>query len=49
MVPDEALDLSRNLGQRHDENQLTIQLATDKGEIHNTSRFIYQLEGFNDK
>ena len=34
---------------RSDENQFTIQLATDKGEAHNTSRFIYQLEGFSDK
>lgn len=30
-------------------NQFTIQLGTDKGEIHNTSRFIYMLEGFSDK
>ena len=34
---------------RHYENQFTIQLATDKGEIHNTSRFIYMLEGFSDR
>ena len=49
VILDEALDVSRKLVLRHDENQFTIQLATDKGEIHNTSRFIYQLEGFNDK
>ena len=34
---------------RYDENQFTIQLATNKGEMHNPSRFIYQLEGFSDK
>ena len=45
----EALDVCRKLVLKHDENQFTIQLATDKGEMHNPSRFIYQLEGFSDK
>ena len=45
----EALDASRELTLRHDDNQFTIQLATNKGEMHNPSRFIYQLEGFSDK
>jgi ligand-binding sensor domain-containing protein len=49
VILDEALDVCRKLVLRHDENQFTIQLATDKGEMHNTSRFIYQLEGFSDK
>ena len=49
IILDEALDVCRELVLRSDENQFTIQLATDKGEIHNTSRFIYQLEGFSDK
>ena len=49
VILEEALDVSRELVLRYDENQFTIQLATDKGEAHNTSRFIYQLEGFSDK
>ena len=49
VILEEALDVCRELVLRHDENQFTIQLATDKGEAHNTSRFIYQLEGFSDK
>ena len=49
VILEEALDVCRELVLRHDENQFTIQLATDKGEAHNTSRFVYQLEGFSDK
>ena len=44
-----ALDECEELVLRHDENQFTIQLASDKGEARNPSRFIYQLEGFSDK
>ena len=44
-----AMDELEELVLRYDENQFTIQLATNKGEIHNPSRFIYQLEGFSDK
>ena len=29
-------------------DQFTIQLSSSSGEIHNRSRFVYQLEGFND-
>jgi streptogramin lyase len=49
VILDKALDECRELVLRYDENQFTIQLATDKGEAHNPSRFIYQLEGFSDK
>ena len=49
VILNEALDECRKLVLRYDENQFTIQLATDKGEMHNTSRVIYQLEGFSDK
>lgn len=44
-----ALDDSEELVLRYDENQFTIQLGTDKGEVHNPSRFVYMLEGFSDK
>ena len=49
VILDKALDECSELVLRYDENQFTIQLATDKGEARNPSRFIYQLEGFSDK
>ncbi len=49
VILDEALNECRELTLHNDENQFTIQLATDKGEMHNTSRFVYMLEGFSDK
>ena len=49
VILEKALDELDELVLRHDDNQFTIQLATNKGEIHNPSRFIYQLEGFSDK
>ena len=49
VILEEDLNVSGELVLRHYENQFTIQLATDKGEINNDSRFIYQLEGFSDK
>lgn len=49
VILEEALDACRELTLRYYENQFTIQLATDKGEAHNPSRFIYMLEGFSDK
>ena len=49
VILDEALDECRELTLRYYENQFSIMLATDKGEIHNTSRFVYMLEGFSDR
>ena len=49
VILDKALNDCRELTLRYYENQFTIQLATDKGEIHNPSRFVYMLEGFSDK
>jgi len=49
VVLETALDTCKELVLRYDENQFTIQLATDKGEAHNPARFIYQLEGFSDR
>jgi signal transduction histidine kinase len=46
---DEDLNVSKELVLRYYENEFTIQLATDKGEMHNDSRFVYQLEGYSDK
>jgi len=44
---DEALDACRELTLRYSD-QFTIQLSSSSGEIHNRSRFVYRLEGFND-
>ena len=49
VILDKALSECEELVLRYYENQFTIQLATDKGEIHNPSRFIYMLEGFSDR
>ena len=49
VILEKALNESDELVLRHYENQFTIQLATDKGEIHNPSRFVYMLEGFSDR
>ena len=49
VILDKALNELDELTLRYYENQFTIQLATDKGEIHNPSRFIYMLEGFSDR
>ena len=49
VILEKALNECEELTLRYYENQFTIQLATDKGEIHNPSRFVYMLEGFSDK
>ena len=49
VILEESLDDCRELTLRYYENQFTIQLSTDKGEVHNPSRFIYMLEGFSDR
>lgn len=49
VVLEKALNEVGELVLRYSENQFTIQLATDKGEMRNPSRFVYQLEGFSDK
>ncbi|MBQ8656174.1 MAG: hypothetical protein IJ527_03840 [Prevotella sp.] len=49
VILDEALDVCRELSLKYSENQFTIELASNSGEVHNRSRFYYKLEGFNDK
>ena len=49
VIIDEAINVSRKLALRFSENQFTIQLASNNGSISNRARFIYKLEGFNDK
>ena len=49
VILEKSLNECDELVLRYYENQFTIQLATDKGEMHNPSRFIYMLEGFSDR
>ncbi|MBR1686948.1 MAG: helix-turn-helix domain-containing protein [Prevotella sp.] len=45
----EALDHCRKLRLRYAENQFTIQLGSNSGEVSNRSRFVYKLKGFSDQ
>ena len=47
VILEKALGSSRRLKLRYND-QFTIQLSSNSGELHNRSRFIYRLEGFND-
>lgn len=49
VILDEALDMQRRVRLHYSENQFTIHMASDNGGVNNTTRFIYQLKGFNDK
>ena len=44
---EEGLDICRHITLRFND-QFTIQLASNSSEVHNPSRFVYKLEGFND-
>ena len=45
----EALDFQKSISLTYDQNQFTIHMASDNGGVNNSTRFVYQLEGFNDK
>ena len=47
VILDEALDYCREITLKYND-QFTIQLASDAGNINNGKRFVYRLEGFND-
>ncbi len=47
VVLEKALDVSRELNLRYDK-EFTVQLASNSGEIHNRSRFIYKMAGYNE-
>lgn len=49
VILEEALDLQKSISLSYDQNQFTIHMASDNGGVNNSTRFIYQLEGFNDK
>ena len=45
----EALDICRKLILNYSENNFTIHLASDNGEALSSARFVYKLDGFNEK
>ena len=47
IILDEALDVCREITLNYND-QFTIQLASDAGNINNSKRFVYMLEGFNE-
>ncbi len=48
VVLNEALDVCRQFTLGFDE-EFTVQMASNNGEIHNRSRFIYKMAGYNDE
>jgi streptogramin lyase len=49
VILEEALDMQGSIRLKYGQNQFTIHMASDNGGINNATRFVYQLEGFNDK
>ena len=49
VILEKALDMQRSISLKYEQNQFTIHMASDNGGINNATRFVYQLEGFNDK
>ncbi len=49
VILEQALDMQRSIRLKYGQNQFTIHMASDNGGINNATRFVYQLEGFNDK
>ena len=47
VILDEALDICREITLRFND-QFTIQLASDAGNVDNGKRFVYWLEGFHE-
>lgn len=49
VILEKALDMQGSIRLAYGQNQFTIHMASDNGGINNSTRFVYQLEGFNDK
>jgi hypothetical protein len=49
VILEKALDMQGSIRLKYEQNQFTIHMASDNGGINNATRFVYQLEGFNDK
>ncbi len=44
-----ALNIQGSISLSYDENQFTVHMGSDNGGVNNSTRFVYQLNGFNDK
>ena len=49
VILEKALDMQGEISLSYSQNQFTIHMASDNGGVNNSTRFIYQLKGFNDK
>ncbi len=49
VILEKALEMQGDISLSYDENQFTIHMASDNGGVNNSTRFVYQLNGFNDK
>ena len=49
VILEKALDMQGCIRLAYGQNQFTVHMASDNGGINNSTRFVYQLEGFNDK
>jgi len=49
VILDEAIDMQRSIRLKYNENQFTVHMASDNGGVNNSTRFVYQLKGFNDR
>ena len=47
VVLDEALDVCREISLRYDD-EFTVEMASNSGEAHNRSRFVYKMAGYDD-
>ena len=49
VILEKALDMQGEISLAYHQNQFTIHMASDNGGVNNSTRFVYQLKGFNDK
>lgn len=49
VILEKALDMQGEISLSYHQNQFTIHMASDNGGVNNSTRFVYQLKGFNDK
>lgn len=49
VVLDKPLDIVRSISLNYSENQFTVLMGSDNGGVNNGTRFLYKLEGFNER
>ena len=49
VILEKALDMQGEISLSYHQNQFTIHMASDNGGVNNSTRFVYQLKGFNEK